>query len=743
MAAKQDNPPKKRGAGSIILRLLLVGIVGIVVAAGLLIAIPPAGLIKDQIERAASAAAGRTVTISDADVTIWPLPAVKLNTIEVANAAGVNGPPVVRAQSVNARLKLKPLLSGKAEIESLEIIKPEINLAQDANGKGNWSFEPGSAAQAGPSVALLTAAKITDGVLTYAAAGSKEPLRIEKIDGTFEPSGKTDATGVLAHNGETANISLALKDALAVAGGQKSDVKLTVDGKHLKGEVNGVASNAATKELSGDVTMTSGSIGDLARWLGADVSATTANQAGSVTGKFKASASGIVLDGTDIAIGTEKGHFTGTLVLDGARPKYQGSVAVSRIDLNSMLGGTAPGPKSAAPEAEEDLELETAPAWDGLRETLKGLDNSAAPGAAPEAAAASAASAKPAASWSEAPIDLKILQGADFDGVITSDQLVLGKLDLKNAEIRAKLVNGKLDAQLQKLTMGAGSATGKLTIDSSKPVPSAEVALNLVNVAAEPIITEIAGKPLLAGTSNVDITASGEGKSQNDLASSIEGKANFRMSKGFIRGFDVRSIVSNWWNSLTGGLKFDINKKTGFEKLDAQYDIKKGLMTSSPGLDIGGNEVEVQSRGNVSLPAKRINQEIRVKVVPPPSAPPIPVKISGAWSKPNISMDWGDLLFSSRVSEASAGASMARESGSDMAATAAPEAVASDPIAGGFQELAPKPDDIPDDIKAEIKRVLASGAAGSITPEGKALLETLLPAASPEPPPSSETPATP
>ncbi len=742
MAAGQDNTPKKRGAGSRILRILLVGLIGIAVAAGLLIAKPPAGLIKDQVERAASASAGRPVTIGDADVTIWPSPSISLNNLVVGNAEGMTGPEVLKAQSVNARLKLKPLFSGKAEIESLEIIKPEVNLARDASGKGNWAFESKVQASGGPAVTLLNGAKIKDGIVSYAAAGAKDPLRIEKIDATIEPNGATSATGQLARNGENAAVSITLKDLLAVADGKSSDLKMVVDGKHVKGEINGVASNAAPQDFTGDISMTSGSVRDLARWLGSDVEKGAAPVPGSVAGKIKANASSVAFEGTDVVIGAEKAKLTGKLALDGPRPKYEGSIAVPRIDLNALLGASAAPVKAAGPEAEEDLELETAPAWDGLRDTLKSL--SAAPGAAPEAAAPSIASAKAAsAAWSETPIDLKILQSADLDAVITSDELVLGKLDLKKAEIKTLLTNGKLDAQLQKLTMGAGSATGKLTLDSSKPVPRADVALNLVNVAAEPIITEIAGKPLLAGISNVDIKASGEGRNQIELASSIEGKANFKMSKGVIRGFDVRSIVSNWWNSLTGGLKFDINKKTGFEKLDAQYDIKKGVMTSSPGLDIGGNEVEVQSRGNVSLPAKRINQEIRVKVVPPPSAPPIPVKISGAWSKPSISMDWGDLLFSSRVSEAAPSAGVARDSGSDMAATAAPES--SDSIADGFQDLAPKPEEIPNDIKEEIKRILASGETGALTPEGKALLQTLLPAdQSPqEPAASGETPAAP
>jgi len=739
MATGQDNSPKKRGAGSWIVRGLLLTIAGILVAVGLLIAVPPAGLIKDQIELAASAAAGRSVKIADADVSIWPSPSVSLNTVTVASSAGTTGSEVFKAQSINARLKLQPLFSGKAEIESLEIVKPEVSLATDASGKPNWLSDQtpaaGPEAATSPAMMLLTAAVVKDGSVSYSAAGSKEPVRFEKIDATFDPAGAFAGAGQLIRNGESAKVSFDLKDVLAMVAGKPSAVKASIDGKHVKGEIDGIASNGATQEFAGGVSVTSGSVPEMARWLGMDITKGTAPLAGSLAGKIKATASGILFEPADVVLGTDKAKLAGTLSLAGPRPKYEGTIAVPRIDLNAFLGKTGVAVKSAGPEAEEELELETAPAWDGLRAALKGLSTS--PGAAPEAAAPSVASSKSsAAAWSETPIDLTMLQSADIDAVITSEQLVLGKLDLKNAEIKTKLSNGKLDAQLQKLAIGTGSATGTLSVDSSKAVPVANVALNLVNVAAEPIISEITGKPLLTGVSNVDITASGAGKNQNELASSIEGKATFRMSKGHIRGFDVRSIVSNWWNSLTGGLKFDINKQTGFEKLEAQYDIKKGVMTSSPGLDIGGSEVEVQSRGNVSLPAKRINQEIRVKVVPPPSAPPIPVKISGAWSKPSVSMDWGDLLFSSAPTALSAAPSMARE-----ASGAAAARDASDSVANGFQELAPKPEEIPSDVTDEIKRVLASDAAAAITPEGRALLETLLPLAARPAPAQAEPPA--
>lgn len=743
MTAGQDSKTTKRGLGTKLLRVFLVALAGIAVAAGLLIAVPPSGLIKDQIERAASTASGRTVTIGGADIKLLPSPAIRLSDVVIANPEGMAGPQLLQAKSIDARLKLKPLFSGTAEIESLEFSGPQINLIKDAAGKTNWAFDQKTQTTVGPAVTLLNGATIKDGLVSYTSAATKEPVRYEHVDATVEANGQASAKGTLAHHGESAALDIAISDILAAQAGKPTDLKITVDGSHLKGQINGTASGADPQDLSGDVALTSGSVRDLARWLGSDVAQGGTPVPGSATGKFKATSSSVTFEGTDLSLGSDTGKLTGKLSLTGERPKYEGSIALKRINFDSMFGAATAPVKAAGPEAETDLELETAPAWDGLLTTLQGL------GASPEAAAAPAsAAAKPsAAAWSEAPIDLTILQSADLDAVITSDELVLGKLDLKNAQINTKLTGGKLDATLEKLTVGAGSATGKLALDSGKAVPRADMTISLVNVAAEPIITEITGKPLLAGTSNVEINARGQGKSQNELAASIEGKASFRMSKGVIRGFDIRSIVSNWWNSLTGGLKFDLNKKTGFEKLDALYDIKKGVMTSSPGLDIGGNEVEVQSRGNVSLPAKLITQEIRVKVVPPPSAPPIPVKITGPWSKPSISMDWGDLLFSSRVAE---GPDVGASAEDDAARGAAPVASAAESIAGGFQDLAPKPEEIPDGVKNKIKSVLASDQAAAITPQGRALLETLLnaPAGSPvsEPttaPAEPESPAAP
>jgi AsmA protein len=255
-----------------------------------------------------------------------------------------------------------------------------------------------------------------------------------------------------------------------------------------------------------------------------------------------------------------------------------------------------------------------------------------------------------------------------------------------------------LDAQLEELAVGNGKAVGTMSIDSVASPPRAAVKLSLTDVAAEPIVTEITGKPLLSGTSNVEINATASGQNQSQLTSTLAGKAHFHMGEGALRGFDVRRMIFEWWKSW----KFDLAMRTGFQRLDAQYDIKKGIMRSEPGLEVGGPEVEINSSGTVNVPNKRLNQEIRVKAIPPPTALPIPVRISGDWAKPSIGIDWGGLFSAA-------------------------------PGVGGPQALAAAPEPPPANVQAAIRRVLAADLPPDrLSAEARQMLQSLLP---PEPAP--------
>jgi AsmA protein len=135
-------------------------------------------------------------------------------------------------------------------------------------------------------------------------------------------------------------------------------------------------------------------------------------------------------------------------------------------------------------------------------------------------------------------------------------------------------------------------------------------------------------------------------------------------------------------------------------------------MTSAPGLDVGGSEVEINSKGDVNLPRKRITQKLRVTVLPPPTTFSLPVLITGEWAKPSIGIDWGTWFAGSTPS-------------------------------GDLRSLAPAVA-APPEVQAAIRRLLAQDIGPErLSEEGKAVLRALLagaPDAEPAPGAGGEAP---
>lgn len=686
------HSPRRPSTAWRIVRLVLIGLV---ISAALLIAFPPFGLIKDRLAATIGDAIGRTVTIGAMHVRYWPSLEIQFDQVTVSNPATMPVRDAFRAESVRARIEPLPLLKGRIRMEGLDLVVPTFALEEAADGTRNWVFDTAGAAKAGAvpaAFSLPPTSTITDGTLTFQSAitgASRAASAINSVQTLDLVSGALAAKGGLVAGGETVTFDATVGDFNAVISGTSTALKATIDARPLRASVDGNALFASAAEFKGALSAASPSLVDLARWLGSDIAAGGEPLRGSLEGQILATTRDVVFSETDVRVNTTSGRFEGTLDLGGARPRLGGSLESEHIDLARIIG-VSQARTTFAPMQDTDFDPVVTAGWEQLLTDLTALEQGAT--AAPEAAPSAAASAAPG--WSEQPFNLKALQAFDLDLVVQAAAITYGGLDLKRGRVKTVVADGALDANIEELAVGDGSAVGTVRIDSRAEPPRAALKLTLSGVAAEPIVSEFTGKPLLAGTSNVEITATAAGQNQNQLAQTLEGKAHFQMGKGALRGFDVRRMIFEWWKSWT----FDLALKTSFERLDASYDIKKGILRSQPSLSLGGPDVEINSQGTVNVPDKQLNQEIRVKATPPPSAFPIPVRISGSWTKPSIGIDWWGLF--------SAGPSL-----------------------GGPQALAAAPEPAPANVQTAIRRVLASDRVASrLTPEARRMLESLLPA---------------
>src|SRR5579859_7617544 len=144
-------------------------------------------LLKHPIERLASAHSGRQVRIGgNLDVRIWSwAPTVTLNQLVVGNPPWEVNRPMLTVERLQVRLKLLPLLKGDVILPRVEILRPDLYLHQDRQGRANWTFENQAPSKA-PASKPTKLPVIRDLLIESGKLQLADDIRKLKVDGTIE-----------------------------------------------------------------------------------------------------------------------------------------------------------------------------------------------------------------------------------------------------------------------------------------------------------------------------------------------------------------------------------------------------------------------------------------------------------------------------------------------------------------------------------------------------------------------------
>jgi uncharacterized protein involved in outer membrane biogenesis len=508
------------------------------------------------------------------------------------------------------------------------------------------------------------------------------------LKGTADSQTKTRATGsiILRDSPLTYDLTLAsLREAIA---GKPSPIKGALASQGLAADIDGTLSLGPQRNYTGMVSAKTESIGQVGARLGITHPAIKALGPGSLSGTLDAQPGKIAFSETAFDADGRSGAFTGDITLDGPRPRIKGNLQISRIDVDALLGRTPPAPQSLAAESlPADPGFETT--YDVLSAELEALEAPPARTPPPSFEAAPVPS-----TWSTAPIDLKALRAVDLDLDLAVPEVKFGQLPLTNARIKARLDNGELSADIDRIAIGAGSGSGALSLKARGTSQDAALALKLHNVDAEPITAELSGRPLLKGVSTVDIATRATGRSPAELVSTLDGNARIELTKGQLRGWDIGEMVAQLWNYKGWG--YTPSRNTPVENLTATYTIKSGTITSAPDLTMRGPTAALRSVGNVVVPRRLINQNVDVQNLF------FNIVIKGDWTKKL----WIGPAFLASL---------------EPVPGAAPETSAEAPSSMAL------PNALPADLTARIDRILSDPAAAArLTAAQKAFLNSLL-----------------
>lgn len=601
--------------------ILGIVVVLVVLAGAAIVALPyfvPMERIVAEGAAKVEEATGRKLTVGgEPELSVWPEVAIRLNDVAFANAPGAADANMATIEAVRVTVPVMPLLSGEVQVKEFVLVKPDIRLSVDENGKPNWDFggkaaedgkEKDAAAAAGDKPGLPDAltdfklgdVRIEDGRVSYADAKAGTTEVLEDIDVSAAlPSlkGPLELDGALTWKGERLELDLDMAKPLAAMEAAASKLKVAAKSKHIELDFDGDANFASGFALAGQAAAKSPSLKGLAAWAASPI-----EMQGDVLGPFEATGKldfgggKIAFSNANLAIDAIKGKGRFALDSTGAVPAIGGKLVLGALDLNPYL----PAPSEGAGD---------------------GGGAKSGPG-----------------KWSTDPIDLSGLKAANARLVLEVESLKFQKFEIGKTKLHVVLEGGVLKLNMPDMALYGGTGAAKINVDAAKATPAMSLVLNAKGIEAQPLLKAAADFDRLSGAGDLNLVVRTAGGSQAALVSAANGKGDFAFKNGAVTGFNLGAMLRKVETAFLSAKAGD-TQKTDFSELTASFGIKKGVVTNKD-LQMLSPLFRVTGAGTSDMPKRRVDYRVEPKAVASATGQggkadlagvTVPVLISGPW----------------------------------------------------------------------------------------------------------------
>jgi len=635
--------------------LLLGAITFLMVAA-------PVELVRDKLIEQVKARTGRDLVVSGStSLVVFPRLALSLADVSLSAPPGMGGAPTLAVETLEAELGLASLLTGQAGLRRLVLIRPKIELRVDAQGRRSWDFaragsrstpfdgdEPRLVPVSAPAtpvappsnggnltamLATLSSASIGlhEGSLHYGDERSGVSHDVTALDADLvleEGAGSLQGKGSFTWRDETVAVmgDLSSVRALIEEGGARLSLRLA--GRPIEVHYDGKIDVGAGLALKGNLELKAPSLEALGAWVGSRPLAAV-RDAGALAFSSALTGESGRMELADLTGTLGDTGLSGDLAIEArpARPYVSGSLRLSELDLGGIL--IRPASKAALEPASSDGRPAAKTPQKGPQ--VRGFTQRTDGGA----------------DWSDDIIDPTPLGLADADLAVVADRLVYK--DVKTGPVRLALALADSVARftLQEMLLYEGRGRGVATLDGRGQVPAITVNMLLEGISAHPLLKDAMGFEWLEGRSTLTIALAGQGASERQIVSTLNGKIDLATNNGAIDAIDVSKILRGIEQGRFAGLVAAHGDKTAFSELAGSFTIANGVADNQD-LRLVSPNLRVTGAGSFNLPARSLDYTVRPKVaslnastdraVINLSNVEIPMHIEGPWDKPNFSL---------------------------------------------------------------------------------------------------------
>lgn len=561
-------------------------LIGIAAVVGLLIGVGLAALpytlggdfARRAVEAAVRDTTGRTVSFSGRPrITLWPEGEVALDNVVVPGPAPAHA-PFAAIGTLRLKANAWPLLLGRLEIQSIILDKPVIDLNVDR--EGNLNFLDTATKDASGETRRLPLF-IRDGVVRFRDDRTGASFEATDADLTVGMPGKPlDVKGYLTWKERRIEITTYVRapERLATDG---SPADLTIEAPELVAAFSGRAVLKNGLSLAGQIEAKTPSLDRLAAWSGFALEGVGGFADMTLTAALDLSGLNLQVKDARIGLNGMQGEGEVSLMLGGPKPKVGAKVKLDRLNLNPYA---RPSENFA------------------LRE-----------------------------GWRDRRIDFTGLSAVDGVLDIETSEVTYGSLRTGPVAIKAKLAEGRLDAQLDGLSLYGGRGRGRLLLDGSTKTPEIRGALEADGVSVRGLLGDFAGFSSLSGAGKLSLSLSAKGSSQLELISTLTGSARIEAANGAFADVDLRRIAQDAAGAPVGGWQADPAKQTPFSTFTASFALTDGI-AEVQALGLVGGDFAANAAGSIDVLRQRLELDATVTANGQQSR----IAVRGLWTDPQF-----------------------------------------------------------------------------------------------------------
>lgn len=307
------------------------------------------------IERRASEATGREITIGDLDIKVGWQPGLRVSGLRITNPEWAKSKHLVDTEFIDATFRLLPLVFGRAVVEDLTLIQARVGLEREAE-RNTWTFRRKPKEDDKPLPAVVRHINIDRGFVFYRDTTRDTSLEIDVV-GDVGAGGAVDLTARGTYRGQKTRAVVRLPTLLPTP-----DTAVEISAAATVGDITAAAAGTVrAADVDGidlDVDVSGASLADLKRLIPVNLPNTPPYR---LQGRLRNPKEAFIFDPFEGRVGDSDLSGGASLSRGGKRPLLKANLVSTLLDLDDLgpLVGAPPktGPgETAAPKQKEQVQ---------------------------------------------------------------------------------------------------------------------------------------------------------------------------------------------------------------------------------------------------------------------------------------------------------------------------------------------------------------------------------------------------